>query len=55
MAAASSAQAFRDELKKQNKSLGKSDALNPKTMIEMNKTSVSDGRQQEEVLGFLLL
>jgi hypothetical protein len=32
-------QAFRDALKKQNKSLGKSEALNPKTMIEMNRTS----------------
>jgi hypothetical protein len=38
---ASNAQAFRDELKKKNKSLGKSEALNPKTMIEMNRTSVS--------------
>eukprot|EP00518_Triparma_eleuthera_P017223 CAMPEP_0197555034 /NCGR_PEP_ID=MMETSP1320-20131121/12530_1 /TAXON_ID=91990 /ORGANISM="Bolidomonas sp., Strain RCC2347" /LENGTH=156 /DNA_ID=CAMNT_0043115995 /DNA_START=46 /DNA_END=513 /DNA_ORIENTATION=- len=37
--AASSAQKFRDELKKQNKSLAKSEALNPKTMIEMNRTS----------------
>ncbi|GMH70963.1 hypothetical protein TrRE_jg4471 [Triparma retinervis] len=35
----SNTQAFRDELKKKNKSLGKSEALNPKTMIEMNRTS----------------
>ena len=31
--------AFRDELKKANKSLGKSAALDPKTMIEMDRTS----------------
>ncbi|GMH94620.1 hypothetical protein TrST_g5775 [Triparma strigata] len=36
---ASAAQKFRDELKKKNKSLAKSEALNPKTMIEMNRTS----------------
>ena len=36
---AQSAQAFRDSLKKKNKSLGKSSALDPKTLIEMNRTA----------------
>tara|TARA_B110000305_G_scaffold224537_1_gene270178 strand:- start:425 stop:676 length:252 start_codon:yes stop_codon:yes gene_type:complete len=30
---------FQEEMKKKHKSLGVSEALNPKTMIEMNRTS----------------